>query len=223
MTREILLSFLLHLVVIAATVVSAPFDIRKGKSYDEIIRVSLTTLEEITPAKPEPVAIPEFLPEELPEIPISAPSTAKEVAIEKPKKKEEPKSQSKKTTPSSSEGGKRKEIDSPATSGGGSPFHGATVESESAFEYPYWFTQAFNKIVGNWRNPVAYDGTLVCAIYFQVIRSGKVVELRVESSSGIPAFDNACLLAIERSEPFPPLPHEFRDEIIGITVPFKNR
>jgi TonB family protein len=222
MTREILLSLLLHLVVVAATVISAPFDIGKGKSYDEIIRVSLTTLPEITPAKPEPVAIPEFLPEELPEIPISAPSTVKEVPIEKPKKKEEPKPQPKKTKSSSSEG-KQKAIDSPATSAGGSPFHGATVESESAFEYPYWFTQAFNKIVGNWHNPVAYDGTLVCAVYFQVIRSGKVVELRVETPSGIPAFDNACLQAIERSEPFPPLPHEFRDEIIGITVPFKNR
>ncbi|MFQ6007688.1 MAG: energy transducer TonB [Candidatus Zixiibacteriota bacterium] len=222
MTREILMSFLLHLAVVAATLISPPFDIRKGKSYDEVIQVSLTTLPQIAPEKPEPVAIPEFLPEEPPEIPIDEPSTAKEVPIEKPKKKKEPKPRPKKTKPPSLEG-KKKEIDSPVTSSEGSPFHGATIESESAFEYPYWFTQAFNKIAGNWRNPVVYDGTLVCAIYFQVIRSGRVVELRVEKSSGIPAFDKACLLAIERSEPFPPLPREFRDEIIGITVPFKNR
>jgi outer membrane biosynthesis protein TonB len=39
--------------------------------------------------------------------------------------------------------------------------------------------------------------------------------------SGIPAFDNGCVQAIENSAPFPPLPEDFRDEIIGITIPFK--
>lgn len=221
MTRDILLSTLLHLIVVTATVVSAPFEIKKKHTYDEIIHVSLTSLPYIAPPEPEPVAIPEMLPEELAEIPIESPTTAKEVAIEqKPKEKKDQKPPTGKTRPSASEGGK-KEIDSPATSGG-SPFQGATIDNTS-FDYPYWFTQAFNKIAGNWRNPVAYDGTLVCAVYFQVIRSGKIIKLRVETPSGIPAFDNACRLAIERSAPFPPLPQEFRDEIIGITVPFKNR
>jgi protein TonB len=223
MTREILLSLALHAAIVAATMIAAPFEIKKAPMYDEVIRVSLTAPSEIAPPSPEPVAIPEMLPDELPEIPIDKPTTAKEVKIEKKKKKEETKpKRKKKKSPLSKNKNKKKEIDSPATSSG-SPFQGATVESESAFDYPYWFTQAFNKIAGNWRNPVAYDGTLVAVIYFQVIRSGRVVDLRVVQSSGIPAFDQACLQAVERSAPFPPLPREFRDEIIGITVPFKNR
>lgn len=222
MTRDVLLSMLLHVAIVGATVVSAPFDIKTKRSYDDIIRVSLTSLPYVAPPEPDPVAIPEMLSEELAMIPVEPPTTVKEVAIEKkPKKKKEQKPLANKTKPSASEG-KKKEIESPVTSGG-SPFQGATIESESSFEYPYWFTQAFNKIAGNWRNPIAYDGTLVCAVYFQVIRSGRVVEISVEAPSGIPAFDKACLLAIERSTPFPPLPREFRDEIIGITVPFKNR
>jgi TonB family protein len=220
MTREILLSLALHLAVVTATVVSAPFEIRKSRTYDEIIRVSLTSLPPTIPSQTaEPVAIPRALTDILPEIPIDAPTTIKE-AIVKPKKEKDKKPQPQTTGHMASQGNE-KEIESSAT-GSGSPFQGATIDNVS-FDYPYWFTQAFNKIAGNWRNPVLYEGTLVCAVYFQVIRSGRVVKLRVETSSNIPAFDNACLLAIERSAPFPPLPREFRDEIIGITVPFKNR
>jgi TonB family protein len=91
----------------------------------------------------------------------------------------------------------------------------------ASFDYPYWFTQAFYKIQSNWRNPVSADYSIVCAIYFQVLKSGRVIELRVEESSGVRAYDEACLRAVERSTPFPPLPRAFPDEIIGITLPFK--
>lgn len=220
MKREILFSLALHLAIVAATVVSAPFEIKKSRTYDEIIRVSLISLPSTIPSQaPEPIAIPPALSDVLPEIPIDDPTTTKE-AIVKPKKEKDKKPHPKTIGQVASEGN-GKEIESPAT-GSGSPFQGATIDNVS-FNYPYWFTQAFNKIAGNWRNPVLYEGTLVCAVYFQVIRSGRVVKLDVDTPSGIPAFDNACLLAIERSAPFPPLPREFRDEIIGITVPFKNR
>jgi TonB family protein len=54
-----------------------------------------------------------------------------------------------------------------------------------------------------------------------VIRSGRVIEARVEQGSGIDLFDQACVASIQRSNPFPPLPANFADEIIGITIPFK--
>jgi TonB family protein len=221
MKREILFSLALHLAIVAATVVSAPFEIKKSRTYDEIIHVSLISLPPTIPSEePEPIAIPQALSDVLPEILIDDPTTAKE-AVVKPKPKKKDKKPQPKTTGQVASQGNGKEIESPAT-GSGSPFQGATIDNVS-FNYPYWFTQAFNKIAGNWRNPVLYEGTLVCAVYFQVIRSGRVVKLEVDTPSGIPAFDKACLLAIERSAPFPPLPREFRDEIIGITVPFKNR
>lgn len=106
--------------------------------------------------------------------------------------------------------------------GAGSPFQGATIDN-ARFNYPYWFTQAFNKIRSNWRNPVSADAPIVCLVYFQVIKSGRVIETRIEESSGIPAFDKACLTAIERSAPFPPLPRDFADEIIGMTLPFQYK
>jgi len=188
-----------------------------------------TPLTEPVPA--EPVAVPEPIVEEPAEIPISDPATVDEVPVEKkpetkppvePKEDPEPptESSSQERTPDASQGsdGNTKEIE--GAGGTGSPFAGATVDNAS-FDYPYWFTQAFNKIRTNWQNPVAYDGSLICAVYFQVIRSGRVIDLRIESSSGIEAFDQACLAAVNRSKPFPPLPREFSDEIIGLTLPFK--
>ena len=166
--------------------------------------------------------MPEAVAEEFTEdIPLSDPTSAEPVEI-KPKeepKKENPKKKPARATTPASEAPAETEV---AGTGAGTPFRGATIDN-ATFNYPYWFTQAFNKISGNFRNPVAYDGTLVCTIYFQVIKSGRVIELRIAESSGIAAFDDACLTAVDRSAPFPPLPRDFRDEILGISVPFTNR
>jgi TonB family protein len=226
MKLEILLSLALHAVLIFFTIVTSPFDIKRTQQYDDVIRVSLTALPEF--AAEEPVAVPTpVIPqpavEKMPEIPIEDPATLPETVVPekpKPKPKDKPK-----TKPRTAGNGEKtmdqSQIETPAT-GTGSPFSGATIDNAS-FNYPYWFTQTFHKIQSNWRNPVAADGTIVCVIYFQVIKSGRVIEKRVEESSGIPAFDQACLQAVERSTPFPPLPRDFNDEIIGITLPFQYK
>lgn len=229
MKRDIFLSLLLHLTVVLFTLLSSPFDSRKMIDYGDVIRVRAVALPGFSPAASgpdEPVAIPKAIDDEPVEIPIDEPTAVDEPKpVTKPEAKPKPEKESPGTdeqaaadeSAASLGNGRAAEIDA---AGAGSPFAGATIDNAS-FEYPYWFTQAFNKMANNWRNTVVYDGSLVCVVYFQVIRSGRVIEVRVESSSGIPAFDKTCLLAVERSAPFPPLPREFRDEIIGITLPFK--
>ncbi len=225
MVRDVLFSFVLHLVLVAATVMTSPFDVGPRRQFDEVIRVSLTSLPSpAVQAPPEPVAIPTALNDDLPEIGLERPAVSKEAVIEpKPQPepaKPEPKAPEQLTTQTDRQRENDQRTTAPA-SGPGSPFPGATIDNAS-FNYPYWFDQAFRKIATNYRNPVPYEGTLVCVVYFQVIRSGNVIELRIEQASGIAAFDQACLQAVERSTPFPPLPKQFRDEIIGITVPFKS-
>ncbi len=224
MKLEIILSLALHAVLILFTMVTSPFDIRRTQQYDEVIRVSLTAMPEF--ATEEPVAVPtpvtpQPVVEQMPEIPIEDPASLPETVVpEKPKPKDKPKSKPR-TTGNDEKTNDQNQIETPAT-GAGSPFSGATIDNAS-FNYPYWFTQAFHKIQSNWRNPVAADATIVCVVYFQVIKSGRVIEKRVEETSGIPAFDQACLQAVERSTPFPPLPRDFTDEIIGITLPFQYK
>ena len=230
MKFDILLSAIVHAVLILATVVSSPFDSKSKFDYDEVIRVSLTAAP--MPAKPEPVAItppstPQAVEEELPDIPVTDPTTEPPVEIpDKPKpdkeeKKEAAKPPANKQPTESETKADKGTIDSPQTSAG-SPFAGATIDNES-FDYPYWFTQAFNKIRTNWRNPVSIGYTVTCTINFQVIKSGRLVKAEIVESSGIAQFDQACLNSIERSAPFPPLPRDFTDEIIGITLPFQYK
>jgi TonB family protein len=229
MTRDVIFSAALHLAIIAMVVVTSPLDLHRKPDYGEVIRVALYAQSELTPSEPvpsalEPLNIPTPAIDEPLEVPIGKPVVQEEVAVAQVEPEPE---RPLRTTPAPEEsptegqgdGTGDAEIHSPIT-GGGSPFAGARIDNAS-FNYPYWFTQAFNKILRNWRNPVAADGSIVCVVYFQVIKSGRVIEVEVHESSGLPMFDEACLHAIDRSSPFPPLPRQFRDEIIGITLPFK--
>lgn len=220
MRKDLVLSIVLHAAVLAIALIGPRFDFGSEPEFPEVIRVSLAEL-------PAPRQIAQAVAEQ------PKPSTPKKetVPIEPPKKKEPPKKQDrpvpqpeKTTSPAESESKvDETKADKPSEVSGtqGSPFAGATVDNTN-FQYPYWFTQTFNKIHGNLRNTVSTDELLVCTIYFQVLKSGRVVNLRVEKSSGVEAFDDACLLAVERSAPFPPLPDEFVEEIIGITLPITN-
>ena len=229
MKREIVVSLILHFVVVSMFLVASPFRAVSRLPDGEVIRVQLIAGAELmTPATaqvsqaPAP-AISKPPPEKPTEVPVREPTTAKKPIPDKPKAKRETPAVEPEKTPKATEGvgGDQSgtEIHVPPTAGG-SPIAGATIDNAS-FSYPYWFTQAFNKILRNWRNPVSSDGVIICVVYFQVIKSGRVVEARIATSSGIPPFDEACLRAVESSSPFPPLPREFTDEIIGLTLPFK--
>ena len=231
MKFDIILSLILHVGIILFTVISTPFDYTKKPQFEDVIRVSLQALP--AQAVNEPVALPEpvvpqAIDEPLPDIPIDDPTTLPEVSVPektKDKPKEKPREKPKTTTNNvNNQTNNNNSTDNKVETSGGdnSPFAGVTVDNAS-FNYPYWFTQAFNKIRSNWRNPISADIPITCTIYFQVIKSGRLVKAEIKESSGIPSFDNSCLLSVENSTPFPPLPRQFVDEIIGITLPMQYR
>lgn len=215
---EIGLSLGLHAAIISALLLAGGLASTRRFHPGDIIRVSLTAgppgkqAPAITPSKPVPPAVAQPTP--LPTKGAKAiADTKKKPAPKKPsgvRRGEEARFEAERAS---------SEIISDATATG-SPFAGATVDNLS-FDYPYWFEQAFTKIQSNWINTVEADGEIVCVIYFQVIKSGRLLEARVETGSGIEAFDQGCLGSIYKSAPFPPLPSEFADEVIGITLPFK--
>jgi TonB family protein len=209
---------MIHIVAVGAALLSSPFDQRQKIDFGEVIKVSLKSMSDIQKAEPEPepLVIPQpKLQDDALEIPLDDPRTVKKKKeVKKPAEEKKQETQTKsQTTP------QEKKIDTIAGAGG-QMFAGATVTND-AFDYPYWFDQAFNKIYANFRSPVTSDEPIIATIYFEVIQSGRVLTVKIIESSGIPRFDDACVLAIERSAPFPPLPQSFRDEIIGITLPIK--
>jgi len=230
MKREFAISLALHLSIVLFTVMTSPFG-QSAAPMDlgEVIPVTLMGgLEESPPsaAEPEPIAeepppdltVPQPAAEIPEEIPLTDPMTAAEAEVEPKPKAEEPPPEPKTEQGRPTKAGDS-EIHAPPTHGN-SPFAGATIDNTS-FQYPYWFTQAFNKILRGWHNPVASNSPLICVIYFQVIKSGRMIDARIETSSGIDSFDDACLRAVNSAAPFPPLPRKFADEIIGLTLPFK--
>lgn len=234
MKRDILFSVALHLTIVLAAAVTSPLSIKSTPDYGEVIRVTAISpgdLPDFKPEAPAPVDIPPPSNEpDIPEdIPVDDPVSKPKVEVEKPKKKEpereQPKPQKSPETEvqeeasQQAEGTDDSEIDTEATGSGGQ-FSGATVDN-AAFDYPYWFRQTFTKIQRAWRNPVTADFDIVCVVRFYVLRTGRVIDPQVVESSGVPSFDRSCLESLERASPFPPFPREFRDEIIGITIPFK--
>lgn len=234
MGRDLIASVMLHAVVVAVTIFASPLNIRKPHDLGEVIRVGVVSMDQIAPAKitstePEPVPeIPKALKAEPEEVTLKTPTTKPAADIAKPVQKSKPKPEKPKPKPSSDEaksgeqnqaGTPEGKIDVQAPSGSG--VSGMGVDNAS-FNYPYWFTQAFTKLSQNFRIPIVIDGQVTCDVYFQVIKSGRVIERKVVTSSGIPQFDLACLAAVDRAAPFPPLPREFLDEIIGIYVTFSN-
>jgi len=226
MKRDVVLSVILHLAIVVATVISSPLTVRQ-RQYDDVIKVALVAAPPMTNLPPEPLPplqTPKAIADEPVEIPIDQPESAPITEIDKPKPEPPPKEEKKPYQPMAETGDVEQTGDTEGASeveaSGGTPFSGTSVDNAS-FDYPYWFTQAFYKIQSNWRNPIAADYSIVCVVYFQVIKSGRVIEQRIEQSSGVRTYDEACLRAIDKSAPFPPLPREFTDEIIGITLPFK--
>ncbi|MEE9443426.1 MAG: TonB family protein [candidate division Zixibacteria bacterium] len=182
--------------------------------------------ELIQPDKMPEISIPEAMVEEEIAVPIATPETREEpVEIEKPpEEKVEEKSKTERdtgykdqatTADKNQEGG----ADVSEQIGPGSAFGSAFVDNAS-FNYPTYFLRAFGKIQRAWSNPVRANKPLSCFIYFQVLRSGTIFDPVIKQSSGVEAYDRSCMRALQAANPLPPLPSEFQDDIIGITLEF---
>lgn len=76
----------------------------------------------------------------------------------------------------------------------------------------------------NWTQgwpPAARAGlTGITTVRFRIHRDGRVAGIRIIEPSGTLAFDRCATLALEASDPLPPLPEDFPGESEGITARF---
>ncbi len=229
MKREFLLSLTVHVLFIAATLISSPFQPKSQVDYGDVIRVSLPDFA--SPPTDEPIAIPPLevpkpVVEDMMDIPINDPTTRPAAEIDEPEPEPEPEPEEKpknkinidaEKSDRDQSGSAESEVDDASLGGAGSPFAGATVDN-AAWNYDYYDRQIFAKLRANHRVTVAYDGILVCVVSIEIISSGRVIDVQVVESSGVPAYDRNCLATIERTRPCPPLPRDYRYEIIRYTI-----
>jgi len=101
-------------------------------------------------------------------------------------------------------------------------FGGTKVESVDAAYFPfnYYLNQVLSFISSNWYKPPAGEGTF-CSVYFVISKTGRIIDAKVENSSGNSAFDRAALRAVLASNPLPPLPFDYYEDKLGIHLRFQ--
>ncbi|MDD4052280.1 MAG: energy transducer TonB [candidate division Zixibacteria bacterium] len=223
-TRDLVYSIILHVALILMVTMLNPFVAAMRPKFDAVT-VNLISLPPLgNPALLRgdnlKASVPQKTVEEKTAVPIATPeSKAKTKKTDKKKETAKPARDTKYKGDAAkgegAEGGK----DVTGQLGPGSKFGTVSVDN-AGFDYPYYFIQAFGKIQQNWANPVAANQPLTCVIYFQIIRTGTVLDPAIEKSSGVEAYDRACLRAVQSASPLPPLPSDFRDDIIGIHLEF---
>lgn len=88
------------------------------------------------------------------------------------------------------------------------------------FVYGYYVDQMLSMIQRNWVRPMVGSG-VEATVHYRIQRDGRIVEVRIASSSGINSFDLAALRAVQASTPLPPLPRAFREGSLGVNLIFR--
>ena len=190
------------------------------------------------PGGPEPPKV-EKPPEPKVEKPAPPPPAPKaeapkpEMTLPTPKAKEPAKREEKKAEPTRKpEPPVKREAERPAPRGTGPAGAGSgpggglalgtgggAVSLDTAnFPFTYYLRQVTDRIEQNWVRPQENVGRVV--VYFRIKRDGSIVEPQVHESSRNQSVDILAKGAVQRSEPFPPLPIEFGGDYLGVYLCF---
>ncbi len=96
-----------------------------------------------------------------------------------------------------------------------------SVEGKN-FSDDFYLNLIMTKIANNWLNPLRGGRRISVVIYFRILRSGDVVDVKVERSSGNSLFDQAALRAVLASSPLPPLPQSYTGDFLGVHFEFEH-
>ena len=88
------------------------------------------------------------------------------------------------------------------------------------FVYGYYVDQMLAMIQRNWVRPMVGSG-VEATVHYRIQRDGRIVDVRIATSSGINSFDLAALRAVQASTPLPPLPRAFREGSLGVNLIFR--
>jgi len=98
-----------------------------------------------------------------------------------------------------------------------------TSVSVSRFPYAWYISIIQGKVSSNWKRPsdrLVSQDELTVQISFRISRDGSVGAVTVRRSSGSTTVDQSAAKAVRSSAPFPPLPDDYRDDRLDVTIPF---
>jgi len=157
----------------------------------------------------KPLPRPSFLPAADPKaVPKAAPPAIEETAPEP--------SQAAEDASAASEAGS-------GADGGGAGGSGAVVTADmSDFPYPWYLARLRSSLWDRWQERMPQE-VMELGVVFSVMRDGRIVDLRIEFTSGDSAYDYAALSAVRAAAPLPPLPPGFPERFLRVHVQFQAK
>jgi TonB family protein len=98
----------------------------------------------------------------------------------------------------------------------------ATVAA-SRFPYGWYLSIVQGKVSSNWDQPSARligEDALTVVVSFRIRRDGSAEAISVRRSSGRSTVDRSASKAVSESVPFPPLPDDYLEDRLDVTIDF---
>ena len=99
-----------------------------------------------------------------------------------------------------------------------------TVAVDGDFRWTYWLLAVRSAVDRNWGgSPGVITGgkPIRCTVYFRVDRGGRIHDVRLTESSGVPFFDQKAVRAVTVSDPLVRLPEDYRNDWVGVHFGFE--
>jgi len=101
----------------------------------------------------------------------------------------------------------------------GNPNGAPGVDAIAEPDFGPYMRELQAKIKRNW-DPPKSDNSKRVVLIFTIAKDGRLLNVKIGRSSGIPSIDRAAISSVEYSAPFRPLPREFRGSDIDIHFTF---
>ncbi|MEW6365453.1 MAG: energy transducer TonB [Acidobacteriota bacterium] len=105
----------------------------------------------------------------------------------------------------------------------GAGTEGAGGSGLSGFPFAFYLQRVRDKISSNWFQSIVVGqvtGEYAVTVFFQIQRDGRVTNVQVEESSGIPSLDMSAQRAVYASTPLPALPQGYPSDTLNVHFVF---
>lgn len=229
MGRVLAISAIVHV----ALLVVVPLVPGLARDYDlglDVYAVELVDIpaEVTAPAEPEQEAAPEPVEpepvvEEEAEIPEEPPPKPRRVAVKPPPARSEPTLADRLAERMREQDASRPQSEREETPVTPPAQTSRATVAASRFPYGWYLSVVQGKVSSNWDQPSARligEDALTVVVSFRIRRNGSVEAIAVRRSSGRSTVDQSAAKAVSESAPFPPLPDDYLEDRLDVTIDF---
>ena len=93
------------------------------------------------------------------------------------------------------------------------------IQTDTEFDYPDYLIEMRDRIYKNWKYPQLRE-SLMATVYFRISKDGRILVIQIKKKTGNVRFDRSAWTAVQKSNPFSPLPEDFTEQELGVHFNF---